>query len=299
MYIAIISVSIFFAIVFLLTIYAWLNVKIRANRKVSYEMALRFELKQIKDRKITWDISQYNFNNVYQSVLTRYGNVDIYKFGDGPNVVIFVHGILSNSRSSIKILNYFLSRNFTVIAYDNFGWGKSRSFGTTKFGKNEAFLLHDIIEFTKKHLEMKQLIIYGESMGGATIYNYLNIFKNKEASRYIINAGYISFLDNVMKLGKKQLWYFVYLTYLPLLFIFWLERWPIKPLISKKTLQTMDNVYHIHSLNDKLVSYDHIKKYLGAIKHHHIYKDASVRHVLGWYDANKEHYQVLDSWIKE
>ncbi len=294
----IISISIILSVILIITIYVWLSVLFGIRRHVSYKQALDLELKEIEQNHIKWDVASYNFDKIYKVIKTRYGDLDIYKFGDSSKVAIFVHGIWSNNRSSLKILDYFLSRGFSVIAYDNFGWGKSRDFGVTTMGRNESLLLEDVIEFTKSDLKPSKLIIYGESMGGGTVYSFLSIFGNHQADKFIINAGYMSFFKNIIKLGKKQIWYFIYLAYLPLMLVFWLQKWPIKPFLTKKELAKMTNVYHLHSIKDSLVRYQQIKKYLPYIKHH-IYSDHNVRHVMGWYDSNVEHYKKLDSWLKK
>lgn len=282
----------------LITIYVWLSVRIRLRKIVSYDQALNFELNHIKKEHIKWNLKAYKFDKSYQTLKTRFGNVDLYKFGNSNKVVIFVHGIWSNNRSVLKILDYFISRNYSVISYDNFGWGQSRDFGITSLGTKEALLLYDVVDDIKKQLNPQELILYGESMGGGTVYNFLGLFNNHIIDKAIINAGYVSFFDNIIKLGKKQLWYLIYLAYFPLMFVFWCQKWPIKPFVKKHQLEKMSNVYHIHSIKDKLVTYSHIKKYLPYIKHH-IYENPQIPHVLGWYYATQEHYNLLDQWLKE
>lgn len=292
-----IFLTILLSISLIITIYVWLSVKIRLHKKVSYEQALNVELKEITKHHLQVAI-YYKNKQIYQTISTRYGELDLYKFGNTNKFVIFVHGIWSNNRSVIKVVDYFVARGFTVIAYDNYGWGKSRRFGITTMGKKESFLLKDVIKFTKIHFQPHELFVYGESMGGATVYKFIKTFDSKSVDKFIVNAGYMSLFRNVINLGKKQLWYFIYLAYLPLLLVFWLQKWPIKPFLKKQELSKMTNVYHLHAIKDNLVSYDGIKKYLPYVKNH-IYTNPNVRHVCGWYDAIDEQNKILDKWIKE
>ncbi|WP_161565684.1 alpha/beta hydrolase [Mycoplasma sp. ATU-Cv-508] len=266
-----------------------------AYRKVTHRSVLNWEKTKLIERGLKLP-NLASFESPFRTIKTRFGNLKLYRHGKSSQVVVFVNGLVSNHCSALRLVDYWNSRQYSVIAYDNYGWSDSRQFGKTTLGKKEALLLKDVLDFVKEHIRPSKLIVYGESMGGATLYRFIDKFGARQADKFIVDAGYFSFFKNVIWLGYRQIWIFIWLAYLPLLLVFYLQGWPIKSFISSEKLSTLKNVYHLQSKGDSLVAYRHTKKWLPYVKHH-VYTNENVRHVLGWYDALAEHYETLDEWI--
>ncbi|WP_434329597.1 alpha/beta fold hydrolase [Mycoplasma capricolum subsp. capricolum] len=282
----------------ILSLYVWIQLKKKLKKRVSYQESLDFEYQIANENGYSFDyLDLSGFNKEYKTITTRFGDLKLFKHGVGDTVIIYCHGILSNNRNAIKFLDYCFSRNITLIAYDNFGWGESAKFGKCTLGKKEADLLKDVIDFVKKDLKPKKLVIYGESMGGGTIYSFISKYKNKIADKFIVDAGYNSFFDNVIQSGFKKVSYLIYLTYLFLPLLFLISHYPIKKFIKLKDFKNLNNVLHIQSKSDALVNYNHAKKHLKYLKNQHIYSK-NIRHCMGIDYLRDEHYKVLDKWIK-
>ncbi|MDQ0567721.1 alpha/beta hydrolase [Mycoplasma yeatsii] len=281
----------------MISLYIWKQVKDHMSQKVTYQDSINFETRIASENGYNFDhLDLTGFEKEYKTIQTRFGDLKIFKHGNGDKVVIYCHGILSNNRNAIKLLDYFIPRGYTVIAYDNFGWGESEKFGKCTLGVKEADLLKDVIDFVKTDLKPEQLIVYGESMGGGTVYSYLHKYSNQNIDKFVVDAGYNSFFDNVQKLAFDRVSYGVYLTYLLLPLLFKISKWPIKKFNKLEDFKQWDNVLHIHSKTDDLVSFKHTKKFMKNLKNTHVY-ETKTRHCLGIYYAREEHYKVLDTWL--
>ncbi|MDI4567674.1 MAG: alpha/beta hydrolase [Mycoplasma sp.] len=285
----------------LIAAYIWLSVRKKVHcsiSQISYEYCENFEKSNIKKNKINWEIDTSSYYKSWQTIDTRFGKLDLYKNGNYDKVVIFVHGILSNNRTSLKVLHYFNSRGYTVITYDNYGWGKSRAFGHNKLGKNAKDLLFDVISYVKNTLKLSQLIVTGESMGGGTIYAFLSKYGNGHADKFIIDAGYMSFFDNVLHLAYDRVNFLAYLAtpFLALFFLF--QKWPIRNFLLIDKLKLMKNVFIIQSKNDTLVKWSHAQKFIKymPVNQIYIYKN-NPDHVMGWYQSSEEHFKIYDKWL--
>nr|VZR99532.1 hypothetical protein MF5582_00123 [Mycoplasma feriruminatoris] len=282
----------------ILSLYVWSQIKKKLARKVSYQDSLDFEYQIANENGYSFDhLDLSGFDKEYKTINTRFGDLKLFKHGTGDTVIIYCHGILSNNRNAIKFLDYCYSRNITLISYDNFGWGESDKFGKCTLGVKEADLLKDVIDFVKQDLKPKKLVVYGESMGGGTVYSFIGKYGNKIADKFIVDAGYNSFLDIAIQSGFKKVWYFIYLAYLFLPILFKISHYPVRSFIKKQDFKNLDNVLHLQSTADSLVDYKHFKKHFKYLKNKHVYSKG-IRHCMGIDYLRDEHYKVLDSWIK-
>lgn len=96
------------------------------------------------------------------------------------NVIVLVHGMGEHSsRYSNFVIPHFLTNNSAVITYDHFGHGKTEG----KRGHNPGFeaVLDSVEETIKKSKEIfgdKPTFLYGHSMGGNVVMNYVLRRKN-------------------------------------------------------------------------------------------------------------------------
>jgi len=87
--------------------------------------------------------------------------------------VVIVHGMGGHLFRYQHVAERLISENFNVVAYDNFGHGKTSG----KRGHNPNFdALLDVIDFNiQKAIELtpeKPVFLYGHSMGGNLVINY-------------------------------------------------------------------------------------------------------------------------------
>ena len=89
-------------------------------------------------------------------------------------VVVLVHGMGEHSGRYNHVAKKFTENNFSVIAFDHFGHGKTEG----KRGHNPKYdaVLDSVEKSIEKANELfadKPLFIYGHSMGGNVAVNYL------------------------------------------------------------------------------------------------------------------------------
>jgi len=105
--------------------------------------------------------------------------------------VIIVHGMGEHLKRYYHVAKKFTDNNFNVIAYDNFGHGKTSG----KRGHNPNFeALLDVIEFNiNKAVEISEnlpVFLYGHSMGGNLVINY-TIRKNHNLKGVIATSPFL------------------------------------------------------------------------------------------------------------
>lgn len=121
-------------------------------------------------------------------------------------VVVLLHGMGGHSSRYDVIVDELVENNFTVISYDNFGHGKTSG----KRGHNPSFeALLTVIEEVIKEAEQleanKPVFLYGHSMGGNLVVNYV-LRKNHNLAGVVATSPFLelAFEPPVwkMKLGK-------------------------------------------------------------------------------------------------
>jgi alpha-beta hydrolase superfamily lysophospholipase len=89
-------------------------------------------------------------------------------------VVIIVHGLGDHlGRYEDFVIPQLLKNDFSVMAYDQFGHGKTKG----KRGDNPGFdhvleSLHIVVKKAKEIFNQKPIFLYGHSMGGNVVLNY-------------------------------------------------------------------------------------------------------------------------------
>lgn len=112
---------------------------------------------------------EFNFN-IYKT--TFYGQ--IWEAKTTKAVVILVHGMGEHSGRYVHVAKKLTDNNFSVVAFDQFGHGKT----TGKRGHNPSFeaVLESVtktIEKAKELFPKKPIFLYGHSMGGNVVVNYV------------------------------------------------------------------------------------------------------------------------------
>lgn len=87
-------------------------------------------------------------------------------------IVVLVHGMGGHSGRYLCVVEKLLMQDFAVIAYDNFGHGKTSG----KRGHNPSFealldVIGEVISIAYELFQSKPLFLYGHSMGGNLVIN--------------------------------------------------------------------------------------------------------------------------------
>lgn len=105
---------------------------------------------------------------------------------DTKAVVVLVHGMGEHAtRYTDFVIPTLVKNNFSVLAFDHFGHGKT----TGKRGHNPSFeavleSVEIVIEKAKELFPEKPIFLYGHSMGGNTVINY--VLRKKHSLKGVI-----------------------------------------------------------------------------------------------------------------
>ena len=123
-------------------------------------------------------------------------------------VVIIVHGAKGAYYTTYPYINVLkqipaLSNNTLFVSYDARGWNEGNKRGDSTYGKKEAIDLLQIIHHVEKVFKPSEIITYGLSLGGGTIYNLLlengnEITKSSIKKSFIIDSGYYNLKDQLV-----------------------------------------------------------------------------------------------------
>lgn len=83
------------------------------------------------------------------------------------NIVVMVHGMMGNRLTNYPTAEIFLENGYNVITYDQRSSGENLAQRST-FGFWEKFDLIDCISYAKEHAPKADIVVWGESFGGAT-----------------------------------------------------------------------------------------------------------------------------------
>lgn len=136
-------------------------------------------------------------NNIFRfEVKTTIDNLNIIgdyiktsiKNQNNDKVIFLLHGITNTRYWIFKQAYVFLEAGYNVVWYDARNHGESDASPTT-FGKKEAHDLQDVINFICEKYSPKNIIIYGFSLGSATIVMWSELYKkfiNNERIKLLI-----------------------------------------------------------------------------------------------------------------
>ena len=123
-------------------------------------------------------------------------------------VVVVVHGSKGAYYTTYPYI-YALSKvpalnsNTLFVSFDARGWYEGKKRGDSTYGKKEATDLLQIIRHVEKIFKPSEIITYGLSLGGGTIYNLLLENGNEMAESnvkksFIIDSGYYNLKDQLI-----------------------------------------------------------------------------------------------------
>src|ERR1700693_1816685 len=121
------------------------------------------------------------------------GNIELYYEDHGSgNPVVLIHGYPLSGASWEKQVPVLLSAGHRVITYDRRGFGKSSQPIT---GYNYDTFAEDIHKLIT-HLELRDCVLAGFSMGGGEVARYLGKYGSQGVSKAVIISGVPPFLLN-------------------------------------------------------------------------------------------------------
>lgn len=140
---------------------------------VKWPMYLAYWDKLIKNKKI------FNFK-----VKTTIDNITIIgdyietpvKNHNNNKTIFLLHGITNTRYWIFKQVYVFLEAGYNVVWYDARNHGESDASSTT-FGKKESHDLQDVINFISKKYNPENIILYGFSLGSASIIMWSELYK--------------------------------------------------------------------------------------------------------------------------
>jgi pimeloyl-ACP methyl ester carboxylesterase len=157
------------------------------------------------------------------------------------HTVIFSHGNGGNMSTKLALIEGLLAVGLSVLAYDYSGYGKSTGLPDTATVCGNALDASDFL-VTKKGVNPEEIILYGESLGGAVS---AELASKRSVCALIIQSAFLS-LENIAK--EK----------VPLLHIYpeWL--FPEPSLNTGRALEKLSlPVLIMHAVDDPVVPYRH------------------------------------------
>ncbi|VWL85555.1 alpha/beta hydrolase [Oceanivirga miroungae] len=279
------------------------NVALNVNTKTSVrEQDVE---KDIEDTKYEENYEWLKKQNVKERKIKSVLNKDIYAYElrnkEANKWIITVHGYSRNGHAMATFIRHFYDLGYNVLFPDLLGHGKSKNDFYT-MGSYDSKDLAKWVKLISSENKESKIILFGVSMGAATVLNSLDENLTKNVVAFIEDSGYIS-LD---KLYTYQLKKNYKLSKFPLLnlastitkiragFYF-------KDVDAKKALE--DNKIpglFLHGEKDTFVPIDNLNemiKYGNFKKEVHTFKD--VKHVKAYFVYEKEYWDIISKFLKK
>ena len=135
-------------------------------------------------------------NSISKNILSKYGYKIFLRSWSTEKTpshnILIIHGLGEHSGRYDEFANYFLKKNIGVFAFDLVGHGKSE--GTKGHVSKIQNFIDDIEEVLiivrKKYIDIP-IILFGHSLGGCLVLNYLIERKSKEINSAIVSSSWI------------------------------------------------------------------------------------------------------------
>lgn len=129
----------------------------------------------------------------------------VYKDSKDRDIVILVHGANQNRRKLMYRTRQFIDQGYNVLQYDQRASGENKAFLAT-YGIWEKYDLYDCVKHAKT-LTKGKVSIFGSSLGGATVFNFLKDEEMaKEVSYAIVDCPFVS-IKNLVSRGMGSAGY--------------------------------------------------------------------------------------------
>jgi len=155
-------------------------------------LGLRAHQKEFLNTAVQTD---YNFNGK---------KIKLYRWGNGPKRILFVHGWQSHSFRWKKYVESLSKEEYTLVAYDAPGHGQSE--GDQFTVPLNAFLIDDLVNYYNGFDA-----IVAHSIGSMSVFYALSYYRTKDVGRMISMAApnkaeeFFNFFGNVLKLKSQTM----------------------------------------------------------------------------------------------
>lgn len=109
----------------------------------------------------------------------------IYNENTTKGLVVMAHGLGGNKETNYPVSQMFLENGYKVITYDQRCSGENYAPKTT-FGYWEKYDIIDCVNYAKNKLNIKKIIVWGESFGGATAVQAVAFEEMQKTVDYLI-----------------------------------------------------------------------------------------------------------------
>ncbi len=295
-------------------IVAFLTAKNMANPK-SYESSdvIKEDAKGVKN---LFDLNQYIKNGPMKTEqLTTSNNIEVeYEiWGKSTNkkFVILIHGMYNSRQRMYKYAKVWNDMGYNAIAFDGRGWASNTKMGRCTLGYKEPNLVQEIYLDLVKKYKTKEIGLHGESMGGATVFNWVKRYKRFTPIKFIVSeAGYMDFrIPAIVGMKRHKVPATISRVIYPLvkvwLLIFGINLW--KGSIRKKDIKNWFNIpiLLIHSRDDAIVPWEEFVRIKSMFKQEKVefksYEVKSAKHVRMLTNENiqKEWIKRIEKFTKE
>ncbi len=180
---------------------------------------------------------------------------------DAPDVkgtVVFMHGNGGNVSTESLGMLWFLDKGYNVFVGDYRGYGQSTGKPTINGVLNDGVDILDLL-MRLPEIETSELILYGQSLGGAVAtYTAANSKYADNITALILDSTFTSFSDIAQDVSSNI--FFTWAFQVPIASSY--KKYPstIKLLSDVKT----NNILLIHSKADKMISFSHSEELFEA-----------------------------------
>lgn len=191
------------------------------------------------------------------------------------NTVIMVHGYHAKPLNNFNASGIsFLNHGYNILMIDERAHNDSDGLYTT-MGIEEAGDIQAWIEWADSAYIIKNIVLYGVSMGAATVGYLSSKIDNPKVKALILDCGFTSFYDEIFYQERKRKDLFLVLFFMRLYAKMFLHI-DIKNRVSESLKDDKIPIYFIHGLDDEMVPVEHTITNFNAVK-----ADKKVRYVAG------------------
>ena len=209
--------------------------------------------------KYSIDLSWWQ-NNEYEEVeITSKDNLKLHGYflhKNDKKIAIVVHGYGTRAFAMQQYVKMFYDEGYSVLAIDNRAHGKSQGKCIT-MGYFEHIDLSSWVDYTVKRYSDCEIVVFGLSMGGATVCLYSGDKKPKNVKAIISDCAYYSAYDVVQSLCEQS----IILNFFPSLFVYNLylkyrAKFRLSDIDVKSAINKCDvPILLIHGSRDKFVPF--------------------------------------------
>ena len=225
--------------------------------------------------------------------------------------VILVHGMYNTGERMYKYAKVWNDMGYNAITFDGRGWGANSTFGRCAMGYKESDFIQEIYLDIVEKYQTKNIGLHGESMGGATVFNWIKKYRKFTPIKFIVvEAGYMDFRKPaLLGIRKHKIPNLMAIAIYPLvklwLLTFRINLWRVN--VKRKHIKKWFNmpILLMYSKSDLVVpweEYERIKKMLQkeniAFEAFEV-EDAEHVRMITNKDIQKEWIEVINKFIKE